>query len=175
MVKGSDTGAVTDSEGKYTIKVPSSTAVLVFSFLGYDAQEIPVGTRSQIDVTMIEIAQQLDDVVLVGDRTQVKGRTDRFRIRPQRRKAYHGADRQRHPCPCRPNAGYDRQGTGRTTRFRHGEHQHPRFRQRAGYRGRSRARVSQTSTPPSFESISIFGTTALLRFTAPVPATASSS
>lgn len=74
MVKGSDTGAVTDSEGKYTIKVPSSTAVLVFSFLGYDAQEIPVGTRSQIDVTMIEIAQQLDDVVVVGYGTQVKGK-----------------------------------------------------------------------------------------------------
>ena len=48
LVKGTTTGTVTDIDGKYSIGV-GSDAVLVFSFIGYESQEIPVGGRSTID------------------------------------------------------------------------------------------------------------------------------
>src|SRR5690349_8738062 len=40
LVKGTSAGTISDSDGKYTIEVPSSDAVLVFSFVGYSTQEV---------------------------------------------------------------------------------------------------------------------------------------
>jgi len=51
-IKGTYKGTVADYDGKYTIDVPSSKAVLVFSFVGYLPQEIAVAGKSLIDVTM---------------------------------------------------------------------------------------------------------------------------
>ncbi len=73
LVKGSTTGTVTDVDGNYTINVPGgSDAVLIFTSIGYTAQEIPVGNRGTINVTMQEDIQSLEEVVVVGYGTQEK-------------------------------------------------------------------------------------------------------
>lgn len=70
--KGTTSGTVTDVEGKYTLEVKDENAVLVFSFIGYQAQEIPVNARTVIDVTLAEDVTALDEVVVVGYGTQKK-------------------------------------------------------------------------------------------------------
>src|SRR5687767_10820950 len=52
VLKGTTTGTATDTNGKYAIEVPEDNAILVFSFVGYASQEVAVGGRSTIDVTM---------------------------------------------------------------------------------------------------------------------------
>ena len=59
-------GTVTDVEGNYSITVPSSDAVLVFSYIGYEQQEIQVANRRTIDVILSPSVSQLDEVVVVG-------------------------------------------------------------------------------------------------------------
>jgi TonB-linked SusC/RagA family outer membrane protein len=71
-VKGVRTAALTDVEGHYTITVPNSDAVLVYSFLGFTTQEIKVGVRAAIDVTLKEDIQQIEEVVVIGYGTQTK-------------------------------------------------------------------------------------------------------
>lgn len=65
LVKGTSTGAVTDQDGKYTIAV-SNDDVLVFSFVGFESQEVPVGGRSVIDIVMQESIAALDEVVVTA-------------------------------------------------------------------------------------------------------------
>jgi TonB-linked SusC/RagA family outer membrane protein len=65
-VKGSTNATVSGIDGNYTITVPSSNAVLVFSFLGYATQEVAVGNRTVIDVTLTETAKSIDEVVVIG-------------------------------------------------------------------------------------------------------------
>ncbi|WP_268225262.1 SusC/RagA family TonB-linked outer membrane protein [Sinomicrobium oceani] len=71
-VKGTNTGAVSDFDGNYSIQVPDANAVLVFSYVGFKTVEINVGGRSSVDVTLEEDLQQLDEVVVVGYGTQRK-------------------------------------------------------------------------------------------------------
>lgn len=71
VVKGTTTGTSTDSEGRYTIRVPEN-ATLVFSFIGYTTQEIPVASQSVINVALESDVQQLNEVVIVGYGTQQK-------------------------------------------------------------------------------------------------------
>lgn len=66
LVKGSNIGTTTDSDGKYSLQVPSSDAVLIFSFIGYATQEIRVGVLTSIDVNMTPDIAQLGEVVIVG-------------------------------------------------------------------------------------------------------------
>lgn len=66
------TGTVTDSEGRYSIKVPSSKTILVFSYIGFVDKAEAVGKRKVIDVILEEDSQMLDDVVVIGYGTQVK-------------------------------------------------------------------------------------------------------
>lgn len=66
MVKGTSTGAVTDANGTYTVKVSNSDAVLVFSFLGYTTQEITVGANKVIDVALVPDVKLLEEVVVIG-------------------------------------------------------------------------------------------------------------
>ncbi|MBN7809952.1 TonB-dependent receptor [Algoriphagus sp. H41] len=72
MVKGTTTGTVTDANGKYSIRVPSTSSTLVFSYIGYATQEILVGNQTQINVTMGQDVSSLDEVVVVGYGTQKK-------------------------------------------------------------------------------------------------------
>ncbi|HZY77872.1 MAG TPA: TonB-dependent receptor [Cyclobacteriaceae bacterium] len=72
VVKGTTTGTVTDSNGEFRITAPASAEQLVFSFIGFLTQEVAIGTRSVIDVTMSADVQQLNEVVVVGYGTQIK-------------------------------------------------------------------------------------------------------
>ncbi|GAB4247207.1 MAG: TonB-dependent receptor [Ekhidna sp.] len=70
VIKGTTTGTTTDLDGNYRLSVNDSD-VLVFSYVGFEAQEINVGTRSVIDVTLGG-ATELQEVVVVGYGTQLK-------------------------------------------------------------------------------------------------------
>ena len=69
-VKGSSVGTVTTPTGNFTIKVPDNNSVLVFSYVGFLTQEVPVGGNTNIKVTLLEDAKKLSDVVVVGYGTQ---------------------------------------------------------------------------------------------------------
>ncbi|EMR02189.1 SusC/RagA family TonB-linked outer membrane protein [Cesiribacter andamanensis] len=71
-VKGTSTGTITDLDGRYQIQVPGGDAVLVFSFVGYNPEEVQVGTRTTIDVQLAEDIETLSEVVVVGYGTQKK-------------------------------------------------------------------------------------------------------
>ena len=70
--KGQTNGTSTDLDGNYSLTVRDSSAVLVINYTGYASQEIPVGSRTQVDVTIGEDATTLDQVVVVGYGTQRK-------------------------------------------------------------------------------------------------------
>jgi TonB-linked SusC/RagA family outer membrane protein len=71
-VKGSTSGVVSDANGVYSISVADRSAVLVFSFVGFVKQEIAVGERTELNVTLEEDTQELDELVVVGYGTQKK-------------------------------------------------------------------------------------------------------
>ena len=63
--KGTTNGVTTDLEGRYALEV-SEGASLVFSYVGYISQEITIGSRSVIDVELLEDIQALQEIVVVG-------------------------------------------------------------------------------------------------------------
>lgn len=76
QVKGTSTGTQTDLDGNYSVTVTSDSSVLIFSYLGYKTQEITVGSRSTINVTLVEDSTQLDEIVVIGyGKTTVKDAT----------------------------------------------------------------------------------------------------
>ncbi len=72
VVKGSTIGTVSDFDGNYTINAPAGSTTLVFSFIGYSTQEVPINGQTTINITMSEDAQYLSEVVVVGYGTQRK-------------------------------------------------------------------------------------------------------
>ena len=72
LIKGTSIGTVTDIEGDYTINAPDEDGILVFSFVGYVSEEIPIDNRSVIDVALVTDIQSLQEVVVVGYGTQKK-------------------------------------------------------------------------------------------------------
>ena len=66
FIKGTTRGTSTDFEGSYTITVPNSENVLVFTYLGFATQEITVGNQTIINVTLQEEVSQLDAVTVSG-------------------------------------------------------------------------------------------------------------
>lgn len=66
LIKGTSIGTITNIDGKYSIKVPDTKAVLVFSFVGCTPQEIVVGNRKVIDVVLKDDVVLLTDVVVIG-------------------------------------------------------------------------------------------------------------
>jgi TonB-dependent starch-binding outer membrane protein SusC len=70
--KGTVNGAVTDMEGRYTITLSSTDAVLLFSFVGYVSEEIAVAGRTVVNVDMQSDVKGLEEVVVVGYGTQKK-------------------------------------------------------------------------------------------------------
>jgi TonB-linked SusC/RagA family outer membrane protein len=75
VVKGSTTGTITDSDGRYKLNVPGPESVLVFSFVGYTSQEVAVGNRTNIDIGLAADIKALSEVVVVGYGTQKKSQT----------------------------------------------------------------------------------------------------
>lgn len=72
VIKGTTTGTVTDSDGQYRLTAPSNAETIMFSFIGFQTQEVAIGNRSVIDVTLVADVQQLNEVVVVGYGTQIK-------------------------------------------------------------------------------------------------------
>jgi len=68
LLKGTMTGTITDTDGYYSLTIGADVQnpVLVFSFVGMVTQEIAVGGRSTINVTMVEDVVSLDEVVAIG-------------------------------------------------------------------------------------------------------------
>jgi len=65
-VKGTSTGTITDVDGSYSVDVADNNAVLVFSYIGYITQEITVGNRTSVNVTLLEGMLEIDEVVVIG-------------------------------------------------------------------------------------------------------------
>ncbi len=65
-VKGTSAGTAADSSGNFVINVPPAARVLVISAVGYLSQEILIGNRSSVDVTLASPGQALNEVVVVG-------------------------------------------------------------------------------------------------------------
>lgn len=66
MVKGTSAGAVTDGTGNYSISLPANSGTLIFSFIGFQTQEVEVGTRTEINVRLNVDVTQLSEVVVTS-------------------------------------------------------------------------------------------------------------
>ncbi|WP_101310510.1 SusC/RagA family TonB-linked outer membrane protein [Labilibaculum manganireducens] len=67
FIKGTSIGTTTNIDGKYNIQLPdASEAILVFSFIGMDTQEITVTNQKVIDVVLVAGSEQIDEVVVTG-------------------------------------------------------------------------------------------------------------
>ncbi|MGV3547522.1 MAG: SusC/RagA family TonB-linked outer membrane protein [Pedobacter sp.] len=72
-VKGLSTSAATDVNGAFTITVPDQNSILIVTYVGYDTQEIQVGSRTTIEVVLKEtVGSDLKEVAIVGFGTQKK-------------------------------------------------------------------------------------------------------
>lgn len=72
FVKGTSTGATTNANGDYTLNAPNENAILVFSFVGYLTQEIPLNGRTTLDISLQVDAKTLNEVVVVAYSTTKK-------------------------------------------------------------------------------------------------------
>ena len=70
LEKGTNNGVVTNFDGEYEIDVSGPDAVLVFSYLGFVSEEVPVNNQSNIDISLTDDMASLDEVVVVGYGTQ---------------------------------------------------------------------------------------------------------
>lgn len=72
LIQGTGTGTLTNFDGEFTIEVPSASSVLVLSYMGYQTREITAGNGQLGVITMEEMAQNIDEVVVVGYGVQKK-------------------------------------------------------------------------------------------------------
>ena len=66
LVKGTAIGTLSDSEGNYSLPVPSTASILIFSFIGMESQEIPVNGKSVIDAIMASASILMGEVVVTA-------------------------------------------------------------------------------------------------------------
>ena len=52
LVKGTTTGSITDVDGRYSVSVPDGSTVLVFSYTGFETQEVSLGASNTVDVIL---------------------------------------------------------------------------------------------------------------------------
>jgi len=72
LLKGTTTGTTTEVDGSYSLTIPDRNGILIFSFVGYNPQEIPVSNRSQIDIQLVTDTKALEEIVVVGYGTMKK-------------------------------------------------------------------------------------------------------
>lgn len=70
LLKGTTTGTTADADGAYSLNVPDAAGTLVISAIGFTSQEVPIGNRSKIEVTLKTDVKSLNEVVVVGYGTQ---------------------------------------------------------------------------------------------------------
>ncbi len=66
IIKGTTTGTSTDADGRFSLKAETPQSVLVFSFVGYQTEEVQVGDQTEINITLTEDISTLQEVVVVG-------------------------------------------------------------------------------------------------------------
>ena len=71
-IKGTTQGTIADANGVFTLQVPNENVTLTFVYTGFTSQEVIVGNRRTINITLIEDTQMLEEVVVVGYGTQKK-------------------------------------------------------------------------------------------------------
>lgn len=64
--KGTSIGTATDANGNFALTVPDATTTLVFSYVGYDAQELAIAGRTTINVSLASAQNALNEVVVIG-------------------------------------------------------------------------------------------------------------
>lgn len=76
MIKGTSVGSMTGMDGTFQLQIPASTSgpVLVVSMVGYNTQEIPVGTQTDFTVDLTENQEMLSEIVVTGYTSQEKGK-----------------------------------------------------------------------------------------------------
>jgi TonB-linked SusC/RagA family outer membrane protein len=72
VVQGTTQGAVTDGQGDYSISITGDDATLVFSFIGYSTQAVPVGNQTTLNITLAPDVTSLDEIVVTAYATQKK-------------------------------------------------------------------------------------------------------
>lgn len=72
ILKGTSTGTTTDVDGKYALNLPDGSGTLVFTYIGYENQEVAVGNKSQLDIKLVSSDKTLSEVVVVGYGVQKK-------------------------------------------------------------------------------------------------------
>lgn len=73
VVKGTTNGTVTGLDGGFTLSNVKASDILQFSFIGYKTQEVKVGSQKNFPITLVEDAQALDEIVVVGYQEVRKG------------------------------------------------------------------------------------------------------
>jgi Ca-activated chloride channel family protein len=71
-IKGTKYGVITDLNGRYTLSLSDTAAILVFSYIGYMTQEVACNKQKEINISLIEDIQALEEVVVVGYGVQRK-------------------------------------------------------------------------------------------------------
>ncbi|MBP7821355.1 MAG: TonB-dependent receptor [Saprospiraceae bacterium] len=71
FIKGTNTGVYTDEKGNYEVSAPEN-GIIIFSYLGYETQEIQILGQKEINVTLVSSSKQLDQVVVIGYGTSRK-------------------------------------------------------------------------------------------------------
>jgi TonB-linked SusC/RagA family outer membrane protein len=66
QIQGREIGAITNTDGSYTLSAPGRDAVLVFSFIGYQSQTVPLSGRTSVNVTLVSDVALLNEVVVIG-------------------------------------------------------------------------------------------------------------
>ena len=66
LIKGTSTGTVTDLSGNYKIEVPSDTCTLIFSFVGYNTEAVPVRGKSVVNLDLVPTMESIEEIIVTA-------------------------------------------------------------------------------------------------------------
>jgi TonB-linked SusC/RagA family outer membrane protein len=93
-IKGRAVGTTTDAQGRYRLAVPDGPATLAFSSVGFTRQEVPVGSQSEINVTLAEDAAVLSEVVVTASAIEREKKTLGYAVTNLRNEEFTKASEQ---------------------------------------------------------------------------------
>jgi len=76
LVKGTTIGTIADIDGYFTLEIPVGSDVLIFSYTGYITKEVEIGSTREFAIILEQNAQLIDEVVVVGYKTQTKPKSN---------------------------------------------------------------------------------------------------
>ena len=72
-LQGATSGTITNADGKYTIEVPDANSVLIFSYISYLTENVPVNGKATLDIALMPDIKKLEEVVVIGYGTAKRG------------------------------------------------------------------------------------------------------